>query len=62
MPVTRANYDLPKRDNDSSKNKDPKKSKRAKFEENQIKKLGAKGSFMIFKEDGLEDVFVVEDF
>ena len=31
------------------------------FEEKSIKVRDARGSFMIFQEDGLEDVFVVDD-
>jgi len=60
MPITKANYNLPKH-----KGKVDKKIKdhleRKKFEEKSMQVRGATGSFMIFKEEGLEDVFVVED-
>ena len=60
MPITKANYKLP----EHKKNVDEKikeHMERQKFEEESMRVRGATGSFMIFKEDGLEDVFVVED-
>ena len=62
MPITKANYNLP----NWGKKEDPhecdkKELDRKEFEETSIVERGAKGSFMIFREKGLEDVFVVDE-
>ena len=59
MPLTKANYKLPEHKKKEDKSDD--KEERRKFEEEAIRHRGAKGSFMIFREEGLEDVFVVDD-
>lgn len=61
MPITKANYKLPEKENQKHDPKLLEKMERRKFEEKSIKVRDARGSFMIFQEDGLEDVFVVDD-
>ena len=61
MPLTKANYKLPEKPESPMDEKLKAKMERIKFEENSIKTRGATGSFMIFREEGLEDVFVVDD-
>ena len=60
MPLTKANYKLPEHKTNVDE-KIKKHLERKKFEDESIHARGATGSFMIFKEDGLEDVFVVDD-
>ena len=66
MPITKANYKLPEWGRDKEK-KEPyvvfndEELCRKKFEEHSIVERGAKGSFVIFREKGLEDVFVVDE-
>ena len=62
MPVTKANYKLPEWEQSEHSCKDDEKVlERKKFEESSLVERGAKGSFMIFREKGLEDVFVVDE-
>ncbi len=60
MPLTKANYKLPEHKINVDE-KIKKHLERKKFEDESIRARGATGSFMIFKEDGLEDVFVVDN-
>ena len=41
--------------------KEKEKLQRKEYEEKHIGLRGAKGSFMVFQEEGLEDVFVVDE-
>jgi hypothetical protein len=61
MTITKANYKLPEKKHIEYDEKTKEKLARQKFEEKSIKARGATGSFMIFREEGLEDVFVVDD-
>jgi len=62
MPITKANYNLPKwKKEDELHECDKEELGRKEFEEASIVERGAKGSFMIFREKGLEDVFVVDE-
>jgi len=61
MTITKANYKLPEKKQIEYDEKTKEKLKRKKFEEESIKARGATGSFMIFREEGLEDAFVVDD-
>ena len=61
MPFTKANYDLPKRNKVELSEKLKKQQKRLEFENKSLQLKGAKGSFVVFREDGLEDVFVVDE-
>ena len=61
MPLTKANYNLPKREEKQLTKEEEKKQKRQEYEQKSIKIRGAKGSFVVFREEGLEDVFVVDD-
>lgn len=60
MPITKANYKLPEHEIKVNE-KIEKYLERKKFEDESIRERGATGSFMIFREEGLEDVFVVDD-
>jgi hypothetical protein len=61
MPLTKSNYDLPKSEESEQSKEMKDKQKRKEFEEANIALRGAKGSFVVFREKGLEDVFVVDD-
>jgi hypothetical protein len=60
MPITKSNYKLPEHKSKVDE-KIRKHLERKKFEDESIRARGATGSFMIFREEGLEDVFVVDD-
>ena len=60
MPLTKANYKLPKR-NKSAGKKSKKKQRRLELENKRLALRSAQGSFVVFREKGLEDVFVVDD-
>ena len=60
MPLTKANYDLPKRKKSDEKAM-RKKQKRLDLENKRLALREAKGSFVVFREEGLEDVFVVDE-
>ena len=60
MPITKANYKLPEHEINVNE-KIKKHLERNKFEDESIRERGATGSFMIFREEGLEDVFVVDE-
>ncbi len=61
MPLTKANYKLPEHKKKNIDKKTEEHLERKKFEDESMRARGATGSFMIFKEEGLEDVFVVDD-
>lgn len=61
MPITKANYKQPEWKKDEDVHTCEEKDERTKFEEAALVERGAKGSFMIFREKGLEDVFVVDE-
>lgn len=61
MPLTKANYKLPEREKVELSEKLQKQQKRLEFENKSLQLKGAKGSFVVFREAGLEDVFVVDD-
>jgi len=61
MPLTKSNYNLPKREKQEISKEKKKRQKRLEYEEKSIKARGAKGSFVVFREEGLEDVFVADD-
>lgn len=61
MTITKANYKIPNKKERVYDDKVAEKLEREKFEEDSIKERGATGSFMIFREKGLEDVFVIDD-
>lgn len=62
MPITKANYNLPNwGKKEDAHGCDKKELNRKEFEEASLVERGAKGSFMIFREKGLEDVFVVDE-
>ena len=61
MPITKSNYDLPERNEVEVSEKIKKQQKRLEFENKSLELKGAKGSFVVFREEGLEDVFVVDD-
>jgi hypothetical protein len=61
MGLTKANYDLPKREEIEVSEKVKQQQKRLEFENKSMQLKGAKGSFVVFREKGLEDVFVVDD-
>jgi len=61
MVLTKANYKLPKRKKVKISEKLKKQQKRLEFENRNLALKGAKGSFVVFREEGLEDVFVVDD-
>ena len=60
MPITKASYKLPKHKKAKSK-KTKKQQKRLDLENKRLSLREAKGSFVVFREKGLEDVFVVDD-
>jgi hypothetical protein len=61
MPITKSNYNLPKRKEAELSKEMKEKLKRKEYEEKNIAVKGAKGSFVVFREKGLEDVFVVDE-
>ena len=61
MPLTKSNYNLPDRKEKQLTEEEEKKQKRQEYEQKSIKARGAKGSFVVFREEGLEDVFVADD-
>ena len=61
MPLTKANYKLPEKKTTELDEKMKEKMERRAFEEESIRQRGATGSFMIFREEGLEDIFVVDE-
>ena len=61
MALTKANYKLPKRKKSKISEKLKKQQKRLEFENKNLALKGAKGSFVVFREKGLEDVFVADD-
>lgn len=61
MPLTKANYKLPQRKEVEISEKLKKQQKRLEFENKSLALKGAKGSFVVFREKGLEDIFVVDD-
>ena len=60
MTITKSNYKLPQRKKSNDK-KAKKKQKRLELENKRLALRAAKGSFVVFREKGLEDVFVVDD-
>jgi len=60
MPLTKSNYKLPKRKKPNEEEK-KKKQKRLDLENKRLSLRKAQGSFVVFREKGLEDVFVVDD-
>ncbi len=60
MPITKSNYKLPQRKKSNDK-KAKKKQKRLELENKRLALRAAQGSFVVFREKGLEDVFVVDD-
>ena len=60
MPITKSNYKLPQRKKSNDK-ETKKKQKRLESENKRLALRAAKGSFVVFREKGLEDVFVVDD-
>ena len=60
MALTKANYQLPKRKKSNNK-KLKKKQKRLDLENKRLSLREAKGSFVVFREKGLEDIFVADD-
>ena len=61
MALTKANYKLPTRKKIKLSEKLKKQQKRLEFENRSYNLKGFKGSFVVFREKGLEDVFVVDD-
>ena len=61
MPITKSNYNLPDRKEQELSKEQKEKLKRKEYEEKNIALRGAKGSFVVFREEGLEDVFVVDE-
>ena len=61
MVLTKANYKLPKRKKVKISEKLKKQQKRLEFENKNLALKGAKGSFVVFREKGLEDVFVADE-
>jgi len=60
MPITKANYKLPKHKKAKSK-KTKRQQKRLDLENKRLSLREAKGSFVVFREKGLEDIFMVDD-
>ena len=60
MPLTKANYELPKLKKSNDK-ESKKKQRRLDLEIKRLSLREAKGSFVVFREEGLEDVFVADD-
>ena len=61
LTLTKANYKLPTRKKVKLSKKQKAHKKRLEFENKNLALKGAKGSFVVFREKGLEDVFVVDD-
>tara|TARA_B100000029_G_scaffold361931_1_gene354928 strand:+ start:2359 stop:2547 length:189 start_codon:yes stop_codon:yes gene_type:complete len=61
MTITKSNYNLPEREKKQLTKEEEKKQKRQEYEQKSIKARGAKGSFVVFREEGLEDVFVADE-
>lgn len=61
MPITKSNYKLPDIKEQELSKEQKEKLKRIEYEEKNIALRGAKGSFVVFREEGLEDVFVVDE-
>ena len=61
MTLIKSNYKQPKRKKIKRSKEMEEKIKRLEYEEKNIATRGAKGSFMVFREEGLEDVFVVDE-
>ena len=61
MPLTKANYKLPKKTKTEISDKLKKQQKRLEFERANLTLKKARGSFVVFREEGLEDVFVADD-
>ena len=60
MPITKANYKLPKHKKAKSK-KTKKRQQRLEEERRRLSQRAGQGSFVVFREKGLEDVFVADD-
>jgi len=58
MTLIKSNYKLPKKPEVKRSKEMEEKIKRLEYEEKNIATRGAKGSFMVFREKDLEDVFV----
>ena len=61
MALTKANYKLPKRKKVKISENLKRQQNRLEFENKNLALKGAKGSFVVFREKGLEDVFVADD-
>jgi len=61
MPLTKANYKLPKNKKTKISEKLKKQQKRLEFERANLTLKKARGSFVVFREEGLEDVFVADE-
>ena len=60
MPLTKANYKLPKLKKVKDK-KTKKRQQRLEEERRRLSQRAGQGSFVVFREKGLEDVFVSDD-
>ena len=60
MPLTKANYKLPKHKKVEDK-KTKKRQQRLEEERRRLSQRAGQGSFVVFREKGLEDVFVADD-
>ena len=61
LALTKANYKLPTRKKVKLSKKQKDHKKRLEFENTSYALKGFKGSFVVFREKGLEDVFIVDD-
>tara|TARA_B100001167_G_C16742213_1_gene291624 strand:- start:632 stop:835 length:204 start_codon:yes stop_codon:yes gene_type:complete len=61
LALTKANYKLPARKKVKLSKKLKKQQKRIEFENASYALKGFKGSFVVFREKGLENIFVVDD-
>jgi len=61
MGIIKSNYKLPERKESEVSEKRKKELERLAYEEKNIQTRGAKGSFVVFRQKGLEDVFVSDD-
>jgi len=61
VPITKANYKLPEIEQREISEEEKKRAERLEYEQKSIQARGAKGSFVVFREKGLEDVFVVDE-
>jgi len=61
MTLIKSNYKLPERKETEVSEKRKKELERLAYEEENIQIRGAKGSFVVFREEGLEDVFISDD-